>query len=306
MKKFLYVLAVYMAVHLYAFAQDSTSAWSPSISLDVSTVPLLHISGTDTGSSNGLSLAPVFSFRNTAGFGISYSPQLVFGGSHAGIYVHQLSIGWEQYNLKQADFVFEYTHDFFTNKTDVPYSPLNNEVYGFFNYKVPWLRPYLEAGIGIGKDSTQSGATATDVAVAAGISHSFRWASGSGPQFGLSPKLALNAGTNQYFSLLRAAKYISHGTAALKHINPSSIKSHRRSGAGTSSTGTSGSSTSGGSGTTNQHASFALSNLEGGISASVQAGNLSVRPSGSIFVPVKASADNSLYGYWQVELEYDF
>lgn len=301
MKKLLYVLAACMAVHLHAFAQDSTSSWSPSISLDVSTVPLLHISGTDTAYSNGLSLAPVFSFRNTAGFGLSYSPQLVLGGTHAGIYVHQLSIGWEQYNLKQLDFVFEYTHDFFTNKTEVPYSPLNNEIYGLFNYKVPWLRPYLEAGLGIGKDSTQSGATATDVAVAAGISHSFRWTSGSGPQFGLSPKLGLNAGTNQYFSLLRATKYIAHGTASLRHINPSSIKSHGRSG-----TGGSGTSTSGTSGTAVQKASFALSNLEGGISASMEHGNLSIRPSASIFIPLKPSANNSLYSYWQLEFEYDF
>lgn len=297
MKTFMYVFAVCVAWQLPAAAQDTSASWSPSISLSVSAVPLMHISGTDTSFSNGLSLAPVFSYRNTAGFGVAYSPQVVLGGSHSGIYVHQVSLGWEQYNLKKVDFVFEYTHDFFTGKTDVPYSPLNNELYGMFTYKVPWIRPYLEAGLGLGKDTTESNATASDVAVAAGISHTFSWALTGGSQVDVSPKLALNAGTNQYFSLLKVTKYIAHGSAGLKHISPSSLKSHGRSGSGTTTNGTN---------SQTQLSPFALSNIEGGISASLQSGNFSVRPSASIYIPVRSSADNSIYGYWQLDMEYDF
>jgi hypothetical protein len=84
-KKIFYIL-FFLIITYNCTAQDSTKKWQPSIEINFTAVPTFAITGTDTSFKNSLSVAPSFGIRNKNGFGASYSPKFITGGSKPGIY----------------------------------------------------------------------------------------------------------------------------------------------------------------------------------------------------------------------------
>jgi hypothetical protein len=279
MKNYL-LAALFTLLTFFSFAQDSTKSKPISISLNFSGVPIVNISGIDTSYQNALSVSPAIGLRSKGGWGIAYSSAIVTSGNKQGIYMHSLSAGYEQYGEKSFDLAFNYTRYFFTNKTSIPYTPLNNEVYFSVSYSKSWLKPVLSTSIGFGKDSAN--VSAHDIGLAGGISHDLSWEdNGIFSLIEVTPSLLLNAGTNGYFSFLQVSDYISHS----HHFSKYAKKSGKRNGTKTS---------------------FELSNVELNLETNFEIGSFSIHPSGSIVLPVDSGTDNSMYGYGEVSLQYHF
>jgi hypothetical protein len=239
------------------------------------------ISGADTSYQNALSVSPVIDFRTSQGWGINYTPSIVTSGQRSGIYKHSFSLGYEQYGRKNHDLVFDYTHNFFTNKTSVPYSPLSNELFFLFASSASWVRPVIAAGAGFGKDNNNQ--SAFDIGLTGGISHAIKWtAADESSSFELTPAVLLNAGTNAYFSFLRVSKYIGRSHRYIKIVKKR------------------------GKSTSISSSSFELSNIELNLDSAIEFGGFSLRPGGSVFIPLAAGTGNSLFGYGELALQYSF
>jgi hypothetical protein len=292
------LLFVFLSASAFSFAQDGGKNWKPSLGLAFTAVPATTISGVDTSYANKLSIAPSFTLRNRAGWGITYSPRIISDGGSSGIYMHALTAGLEQYDKEKVDYTFDYSHYFFNKNTSVPYTPLNNEIYAALTVKQLWLRPTFSAGIGFGKD-TLAGASssASDVGIAAGVSHAFSWED-NGTDFSLVPRVMLNAGTNESFSLLNFSKYIGHSSHFARYVKsgPGSTRGRRGGGSGSGGTTTS----------TPTAVSFSLSNFEIGVESEIEHGNFAVRPSASLYIPSGTAAGTGVFGYWEIMLGYRF
>ena len=287
MKKIISILS-FIAFAFSSIAQDSSKTFHFSVGLGFMPVPTISITGIDTSYNNSLSIAPLLDIRNNNGLGISYSPKFVAGGPSAGIYAHQVIVGLESYNKELFDVVADYSHYFFTGNIGIPSSPITNELYFSSTYKKPWVMPTLTLGYGFGTLKTaQSSKAVNDVNVSAGVSHVFQKEI-SDATFSLVPELKLNAGTNEYFSLLRSSRYIS----ANKNYNKV-VKRKKRNGTVIVAN------------TQVAKKSFSLSNAEAELQGSFEKGSFSVRPGVSMFVPF-SSGDNAVSLIWQIEMRYSF
>jgi hypothetical protein len=274
-------------------AQDTIKKWNYAIGINFTGVPVIQTSGTDTTFQNSISIAPAFSIRHRSGIGIIYSPAFVTGGSNSGIYMHKITAGFEQYDKKKFDLVAEYSHFFFTNNSVIPATPISNEIILAGTYKPSVIRPKLYADIGFGIDSTTpSSTTAYDIAIAAGISHSFEFKPGNST-INVTPSLLLNAGTNEYFSFLGVSKYISHS----KKFNNVVKNSHARNTRGNGNNQTT---------NTTSKQQLSINYLELNLESALEWDSFSLRPEGSLFLPASSSSGLSIDGYWELTLTYEF
>jgi hypothetical protein len=303
------LLLLFMVLYVRVCAQDSAEKWKPFFAgVTLGTVPVNSINGIDTGFSNAFSVAPYLAIRNRSGWGIRYSPRILAGGSKPGIYLHELSAGVSQYDKKAVNYELEYSHYFFTNNAGIPYTPLNNEVYGSFAYKKTWLMPTITAGIGFGTDTTGGISNpAYDYGFSAGVSHNFTW-DGDEISYSFSPRVMVNAGTNQYFSFMHFNKYISNSKQFVNFVKTTPGKSAGNSaGRGYGSGGGGGiTTTTATTTTTTATEKFALSNFEFGMESELDIGDIAVRPDASLYIPAGSEAGNKVFGYWQIVIEYRF
>ena len=269
-------------------AQDSTKNWNFSAGANFTAVPTLSVSGIDTTYNNSLSAAPFFTIRNKNGIGLTYSPKFVAGGSAPGIYMHELTLGIDSYDKKKFDYFADFSHYFFPGNSSIPYTPINNELYSSLTYKKSMVRPMLALGVGFG--SLQQGTvknTVSDISLTGGISHIFREEK-NGADLALIPALRLNAGTNDYFSLMRSSTYISANKNFKKLM-------HKKKGTAVTTPGTA-----------VNKGNFSLNNIEPALQASYEKGNLSIRPELALVIPVFSNAENGISFLWQLEARYDF
>lgn len=297
MKK-IFLLSFITFFVLHSFAQDSSeNKWQLTASLGFGPVAVYNISGVDTGFVNSLSVSPAFSYRNNkTGIELTYSPGIVTGGPKPGIFMHAITFGVEQYDKKIFDYTLNYSRYFFANNGSIPYSPLNNEIYGSLTYKKLWLRPSFSAGIGFGNNTeTIPSSSAYDIGASAGIGHSFSWEK-SKVNYSLAPSLLLNAGTNEYFSLLNSTKYVGRNKKSAQVSKTNSAARRRRNNGSGSST----------SATTTSNETFCLSNIELGMEASAELGSFSIRTTGNIYFPVGSFAGTGTKGYWELTVSYNF
>ncbi|GAC1482515.1 MAG: hypothetical protein NVS1B13_05890 [Flavisolibacter sp.] len=284
--KFCYFIIVFITISILGFSQDSTKNGSSSISINFSGVPVQQISGIDTSFKNDLSISPVLDLRTNSGWGVSYSPSIVTSAVKSGLYMHSITAGYEQYGKHNMDLVFNYNHYIFTNKTSVPFSPINNELFFSIAYSKNWIKPVFSLSYGFGKDSAN--VAVHDIGLVAGLSHGFNWEDkGIFSNIDITPSILLNAGTNGYFSFLHASKYLSRSSNFARYVKKGGGGSGRKRQTSTSP-------------------SFDLSNIELNMETSFEMGSFSINPSGSLFFPMSSGTDNSTYGYAQVSLKYHF
>ena len=278
--------------------QQDSKAWHASAGVNISGIPTLHFAGTDTTTEKALSIAPSFSFRSPGGFGIIYAPYFVTGGSRPAIFMHEVTIGVEQYDKKDYEFVADYNHFFFTGNSSIPSTPITNEVVVEGSYKKLWLSPKLLGGMGFGMDNEVSPSRfAYDVELSGGVSHDFDWQEGNDFTFNVTPSVLLNAGTDEYFSFLKLSKYISH-SRYYKNIVKNTHAANKGNGRGSSGTTTITTTTS-----SSVSQPVTVNNVELNLETSVEHGSLSIRPAASLYIPVST---HSLSGYWELNLAYYF
>lgn len=277
---------------LIGFSQTKEDAFKVQTGVQITSTPVYSISGTDTAFVNSLVLAPYLRAFHRSGLGITYSPYFVTSGSKPGLYMQTVSAGYEQYEKANVNLEFNYNHFFFAQNSSIPFSPLNNELYAFINFKKPWLSPVISSSFGFGKD--ESGQMQNGLNMAAGFMHSFE-IKGPSDAFNieLDPSVLLNGSANPYYSFLHGSKYITHSKNYQSYL-----KNKNNRGTGNSTGGTTTITT------TKVNHSFSLENLELGWYSSFSTGNFEVIPSGSLFLPF--NKNNTTSGYWDIKLAYNF
>jgi len=255
------------------------------------TTPYLSIHNTDTVYSNSLAVAPFIRYYYK-GFGLKYAPYFITSGSKLGVYMQTVTAGYEQYEKEHINLDLSYTHFFFSGNATIPYTPLNNELYGFISFKKLWLAPLLSADLGFGKD--ESGQVQAGLNAAAGVTHSF---TGNGTHLfnsvEIDPSLLVNGSANDFYSFLTSSKYITHNKNYGNYIK-SNGRARRQVGGSSS-----------GSLTTTQTGNpFVWSNVELNVYSDLTAHHFEIIPVASLYFPFEKTLPVS--GYWELKLAYDF
>jgi hypothetical protein len=290
MKQLILTACLYLLA-LTVYSQDSTSGSKIQAGIQLSTTPYLSVNNNDTVYRNSLAVAPFISYYYK-GFGLKYAPYFISSGSKPGIYMQTVRAGYEQYEKENINLDLSYTHFFFSGNTAIPYTPLNNELYGFISFKKPWLAPLLSADLGFGKD--ESGQEQAGLNAAAGVSHSFTH---NGTHLFTSveidPSLLVNGSANDFYSFLTSSKYITHNKNYGNYIK-SNGRARRQVGGSSSGTFT----------TTQAGSPFVLSNMELNIYSDLTAHHFEIIPVASLYFPFEKALPVS--GYWELKLAYDF
>ena len=181
-----------------------------------------------------------------------------------------------------------YSHFFYSKNTNIPYTPIINELYGNIRLKNKILQPLLVLNAGWGKDS--SATTVFDVNILAGVAHEFVWETGKNSSMSILPALILNAGTNNYFSLLSGSPYIG---------NSKNYKAHSQ-GQGTGNPHGGGNNST----STSKKNPLELTQLETNLYIYYSIGDISIEPDASVFFPLKSGG--SVTGCFQLSVNYNF
>ena len=270
------------------FAQDSThTRASITAGVEFNSVPIVDASATDSSGSS-LSIAPYLKFQFHSGIGIKAQAYLLTSGAQPGYYLTALSPFYAVDN-KKKQLDISYTHFFFNGNKSMYYSPITNEIYASVTFKTKTISPVAGVDLGFGKDTTNGANTSvSDVNIFLGATHTFDWDLGDEVSLGFSPKMVFNIGTDKYFSFLNSARFITH-SKNFKKIVKTNVHGNGR----------------GNHSTTTSSASFAVNNLEAAAAFSLSAGNFTIEPEASLFVPFGADGQG-VYGYWQIGISYKF
>jgi hypothetical protein len=270
------------------------------LGVESGTVPLLDTKTLDSSGSQ-LYIAPYINYNHKSGPGIKLKTYALPGGSNPGFFMSSIMPYYATYNGHVYPF-FSYTRFFMHDNPSVPYSPINNEIYGHIRIRTKWVDPWIGVDYGFGNDDTQDGKFVSDFNTFLALSHLFYWGWGAEQALGLRPMVQLNAGTDRYYKYLRTTRYIS------RNPNASQMGYGKKENGNSPGNGTG----SGGSGSTEEPSylisesnEFGLSNFEVNLSVMYFIGKFSIEPSGSFFVPLRGD-DRSVFGYWQLNLNYWF
>jgi hypothetical protein len=253
-------------------------------------VPVIDPSATDSEGS-GLSLAPYLKLQLNSGIGMKVQTYFLAGGSSKGNYANAIT-PFYSIDKKKIALDISYTHFFLAGNTSMPYTPITNEVYGSLTYKTTSVSPVAGVDLGFGND-TMENASAFDINIFAGVTHSYNWDLGKDKSLDFSPKLLLNIGTERYYTFLRSTGYITHSKNFKKVIKTNSHANGNGNGNG------------GGSTTTSSLPSIALNNLEANAAFNFSIGKFSIEPDMALYVPFNGDGQG-VFGWWQLGLSYSF
>ena len=287
MKNLIAILILFST--LQSIAQENSKDFFVQAGLSASTTANYSINGTDTTLQSAFTLAPFVRIMHKSGLGLNYALNTLSSAGKQAVYMNTATAFYESYD-KPVNLNISYAHFFFNNNSTLPYTPINNELYGYVSYKKLWIAPAVVTNIGFGKN--ENNVTQAVFNVAAGVTHNFNFISESNNENDITLSLFLNSGNNEYYSFLRSVHYITQNTGS-KGFLKSNGHPHVR-GQGNKGTATTASAA------TNQ---FTFNNIELNLYSSFHFANFELVPDGSIFVPVTAASGVS--AYWQLKLAYN-
>jgi hypothetical protein len=286
MKTAIFVILLHLFVPVMIFAQDDTTAtWSYRLGFQNSTVPVTDVTATDSVSLR-LYIAPQFSFAHKSGLGVIFRTYFLTGNNPRSNFLTTITPNFEK-DTRKLYAAINYSHFFYSKNTNIPYTPIINEIYGNIRLKHKMLQPLLVLNTGWGKDS--SATTVFDVNILGGVAHEFKWETGKNSSMSILPAIILNAGTNNYFSLLTGSPYIGNS------------KNYKTS---VHNQGHGGNSHAGGNGSGSQKNPFELTQLETNLYIYYSIGDISIEPDASLFFPLQSGGN--VTGYFQLSVNYNF
>jgi hypothetical protein len=282
---------------LQSLAQENSKSFFVQAGISASTTANYSINGTDTSLQSAFTLSPFFRVMHKSGLGLNYALNTLSTGGKQEVYMNIATAFYESYD-KPVNLNFSYTHFFFSNNTNIPYTPISNELYGYVAYKKLWIAPAFITNIGFGQD--ENNVTQSVFNLAAGVTHNFNFVSKAGNENDIAPSIFLNGGNNEFYSFLSSVHYITQNTGSKGYLNSSAHSHGRAIGRGNSTSGSNSTTTT----TETAPAKFTLNNIEVNLYSSFHFGNFELVPDGSIFIPVVANS--SIAAYWQLKLAYTF
>jgi len=161
-------------------------------------------------------VAPSLSYYHKSGFYTGVSAYYLFNSNNNPWFEWDLTAGYDY--TKNNNFLtgVSYTRYIFTDSSDVPATPIKNEVFAYFYYRKWWLEPGISVDYGWGKDVSKGAHVretlrGNDFNVITSVRHPFIFSGivGRTDVLLFTPSVNLTMGTANYYSNLKAFQYIT-------------------------------------------------------------------------------------------------
>lgn len=172
-------------------------------------------------------VAPSLSYYHKSGLYAGVSAYYLFNSVNKPWFEWDFTAGYDY--TKNRNFLsgISYTKYIFADSSDVPSTPIKNEIFAYFYYRKWWVQPGLSLDYGWGKHVSEGLYTketlhGNDFNIIASVRHPFIF-SGVIGQFDVlmvTPSVNMTLGTANYYSNLKAAQYITRSPHMVKLRNP--------------------------------------------------------------------------------------
>ncbi|UYQ91482.1 hypothetical protein MKQ68_15425 [Chitinophaga horti] len=235
-------------------------------------------------------LSPTLAYYHKSGAFASVSTYYMFNATQKPFFETDLSVGYDY--TKKRDFMagINYTRYIYADSSDMPFTPIRNELFAYFIYRKWWLEPGLIFDYGWGErtmkvnrffNRTISG---SDFNVMVDVRHTFVFPELTGEHDALLvvPVFALTSGTANYYSNLKAGQYLTRSKSLKRFANR--LRGEEE---------------------TILDTNFEPRALDLSLRVSYIYKQFTVAPSYIVFKPLKGD-DRSLFGYFTASLNYTF
>ncbi|MFB6454536.1 hypothetical protein ACE38W_04625 [Chitinophaga sp. Hz27] len=174
-------------------------------------------------------ISPSLTYYHKSGFYGSVSGYYLFNAYQDPWYEWDFTAGYDYTKNDKLLTGISYTRYIFADSSDVPLSPINNELFAYFYYRQWWLEPGVSLDYGWGKtvtDGMRNGLKSRqtlqghDFNVIAAVRHPFIFTGilSSKDAILLTPSFALTMGTANYFSNLKGFQYFTRSSKPSKVV----------------------------------------------------------------------------------------
>lgn len=168
-------------------------------------------------------LSPSLSYYHKSGFYAGVSSYYLFNANSNPWFEWDLTAGYDYTKNKNFLTGISYTRYIYADSSDVPATPIKNEIFAYFYYRKWWLQPGLSLDYGWGKDvakgmHVRETLRGNDFNVIAAIRHPFIYSGvlARTDVIMFTPSVNFTLGTANYYSNLKAFQYISRSTKLMK------------------------------------------------------------------------------------------
>ncbi|WP_349316904.1 hypothetical protein [Chitinophaga sp. MM2321] len=160
-------------------------------------------------------ISPSLSWYHKSGFYGGISGYYLFNADSNPWFEYDLTAGYDYTKNKNILTGISYTRYFFADSTDVPGTPIKNELFAYFYYRKWWLQPGVSLDYGWGKELwrgklREQTIQGRDFNLIAAVRHPFIFYGVVNHHDAvlLTPSAGLTMGTANYFSQLKSFQYI--------------------------------------------------------------------------------------------------
>lgn len=234
-------------------------------------------------------VAPSLSYYHKSGLYAGVSAYYLFNSVNKPWFEWDLTAGYDY--TKNRNFLtgISYTKYIFADSSDVPATPIRNELFAYFYYRKWWLQPGLSLDYGWGKHvseglHTKETLRGNDFNIIAAVRHPFIFSGvlGRFDVLMVTPSVNMTLGTANYYSNLKAFQYITRSPQMIK-LKPLQGKELNFE----------------------DHTEFEPRAIDITTSVSYFIGRLNLAPSYTVFKPLTGS-DQSIMSYFTARILYSF
>ncbi|HEY9259888.1 hypothetical protein [Chitinophaga sp.] len=161
-------------------------------------------------------VSPSLSYYHKSGFYAGISSYYLFNATNNPWFEWDMTAGYDYTKNKNFLTGVSYTRYIFSDSSDVPATPIKNEIFAYFYYRKWWLQPGVSFDYGWGKDVNEAAhlretLRGNDFNIIAAVRHPFIFSGimGRGDVLLFTPSINLTMGTANYYSNLKAFQYIT-------------------------------------------------------------------------------------------------
>jgi hypothetical protein len=236
-------------------------------------------------------LSPTMGYYHKSGWYASASTYYLFDAIGESWFEWDFSAGYDYTKDRRFLTGISYTKYIFADSSDVPATPINNELFAYFYYRNWYIQPGISLDLGWGNVDEKLGPITRNISgkdfnIVAAARHPFIFVDvlKRNDAIIFTPSIGLTMGTANYYSNLKAFQYISR-SPKLKWDKGEEPGEHRRENLNDLQIN---------SGT---KTGFELRALDLTVNLSYVIGKVTLSPSYTVFRPFQGS-DKSLVGYF--------